>query len=60
MSFANDSLLAVVVAMAGLALISVVAVSVSIQEGDVGSACGWAVVFLGATFLAAWCFWRLV
>ena len=47
-------------AMMGIAAISAVVVSASVNEGDSASAWIWVAVFLLASILAALLFWRLV
>jgi hypothetical protein len=59
-SLLDDVLVGLLVAMTGIAAISVWVLATSVKEGDSGSAWVWAVVFLGASILDAWAFWRLV
>jgi hypothetical protein len=52
--------LTLLIILVGWAAISVWAIVGSIQAGDVASALVWAGMFLAASLVGAWCFWRLV
>jgi hypothetical protein len=56
----EDALVVLLVTMTGIAAISAVVLTTSVKEGDSGSAWIWGVVFLMASVLDAWAFWRLV
>jgi hypothetical protein len=56
----DDALVGMLVAMTGVAAISAWVLATSVKEGDSGSAWVWAVVFLGASILDVWAFWRLI
>ena len=56
----DDALVVLLVALTGIAVISAVVVSTSINEGDSASAWMWVAVFLLASILDIWAFWRLV
>jgi hypothetical protein len=60
MSAVDSTCVWLLIGAVGLAALSAMAVARSAQEGDVGSAWGWAAIFLGASLVGAWCFWRLV
>lgn len=60
MSLLDDVLVGLLVAMTGIAAISAWVLALSVNEGDSGSAWVWAVVFLGASILDVWAFWRLI
>jgi hypothetical protein len=47
-------------AMLGIVAISAAVVVTSINEGDSASAWVWAAVFLLASIIATWLFWRVV
>jgi uncharacterized membrane protein YgaE (UPF0421/DUF939 family) len=55
-----DALVVLLVTMTGIAAISAWVFAMSIKEGDSASAWIWAVVFLVASILDTWAFWRLV
>jgi hypothetical protein len=59
-SLRDDALVGLLVAMTGIAAISAWVLALSVKEGDSGSAWVWAVVFLGASILDVWAFWRLI
>ncbi len=58
--FVDHSHLSLLVAMSGMAAISGLVLTKSIQEGDSGSAKVWGTVFGLASLVAAWTFGRLV
>lgn len=60
MRLLDDALVILVVTMTGIAAISAAVVVASINEGDSASAWIWASVFLLASILDTWAFWRLV
>ena len=53
-------IVAMLVAMLGIAAISAVVVVTSINEGDSGSAWVWSAVFVLASIIATWVFWRVL
>jgi hypothetical protein len=57
---ANTAAAGLLVATIGIAAISGWFMMVSVEEGDAGSAWGWAGLFLVISLVGAWCFWRLV
>lgn len=57
---AKALLLASLVAMTGIAAISAWIVTEAISEGDAGSAWVWLALFLIASLLDVWAFWRLL
>jgi hypothetical protein len=58
--FINASHFGLLVAMSGVAVISGVVLTRSIQEEDFGSSKIWGTVFGASSLAAAWSFWRLV
>lgn len=60
MSALESACLALLIIMVGGAAISVWAMVGSFQAGDPGSAWGGAAIFLCASLVGAWCFWRVV
>jgi len=53
-------IVAMVIAMLGIVAISAVVVAASINEGDSGSAWVWTVVFVLASVIATWVFWKIL
>lgn len=60
MRLLDDALVGLLVAMVGIVAISAAVVVTSVNEGDSASAWIWVAVFLLASIIAAWAFWRLV
>ena len=58
-AFVDIPLLALFVAMSGTVGVSGLVLVVSIQKEDTSAAWIWAGVFVMASLLAAWSFWRL-
>jgi hypothetical protein len=58
--FANFAQLSLLVVMVGLAAISGMVMTRSIQEEDAVTAWIWVAVFGATSLVAAWSFWRLV
>jgi hypothetical protein len=58
--FINGAQLSLLIAMVGLAVISGLVATWSIQEEDAGAAWIWVSLFGLASLVAAWSFWRLV
>jgi hypothetical protein len=58
--FANFAQLSLLVVMVGLAAISGMVMTRSIQDEDAVTAWIWVVVFGATSLVAAWSFWRLV
>jgi hypothetical protein len=58
MSYTNTVFVGTLVVMAGIAGISAWVVMVSINDGDAPSAWIWTALFVVASLLAAWSFWR--
>ena len=56
----DDALVVLLVTMTGIAAISAWVLATSVKEGDSSSAWIWALVFLLASILDTWAFWRLV
>jgi hypothetical protein len=54
------SYLVVLIPMVCFAVIGALGITECIHEGAVVSAWMWTAIFIGSSFLAAWCFWRLV
>jgi hypothetical protein len=58
--FVEGAQLGLLVAMSGMAAISGLVTTRSIQEEDAVTAWIWVAVFGGTSLVAAWSFWRLV
>ena len=55
-----DALVVLLVTMTGIVAISAWVLATSVKEGDSRSAWVWASVFVLASILDTWAFWRLV
>ena len=53
-------IVAMVIAMLGIVAISAAVVAASINEGDSASAWIWAAVFVLASVIATWVFWKVL